>query len=145
MIRVLLVENRPAIRLGLRMRLKLEADVSIIGEPSDGLAALAQTAVLRPDVILLDIESTDMDAIRLIRAMQTASPASAIVILSLHDDSATRRRASHAGAAAFVSKHEGGDGLVHAIRKAAGGAPQPTRALSAGGPASGLTTGREGV
>ncbi len=132
MIRVLLVENRPAIRLGLRMRLKLEADVSIIGEPSDGLAALAQTAVLRPDVILLDIESTDMDAIRLIRAMQTASPASAIVILSLHDDSATRRR---------VSKHEGGDGLLHAIRKAAGGATSPTRAL----PAGGMTTGRERV
>ncbi len=145
MIRVLLVENRPTIRFGLRMRLKLEADVSIIGEPIDGLAALAQTAVLRPDVILLDIESTDMDAIRLIRAMQTASPASAIVILSLHDDSATRRRASHAGAAAFVSMHERGDGLLHAIRKAAGGAAPPTRALSAGAPASGLTTGREGV
>jgi DNA-binding NarL/FixJ family response regulator len=141
MIRVLLVENRPAIRLGLRMRLKLEADVSIIGEPSDSLAALAQTAVLRPDVILLDIESTDMDGIRLIRAMQTASPASAIVILSLHDDSATRRRASHAGAAAFVSKHERGDGLLHAIRKAAGGATSPTRAL----PAGGMTTGRERV
>src|SRR6267143_1813106 len=141
MIRVLLVENRPAIRLGLRMRLKLEADVSIIGEPSDSLAALAQTAVLRPDVILLDIESTDMDGIRLIRAMQTASPASAIVILSLHDDSATRSRASHAGAAAFVSKHERGDGLLHAIRKAAGGAASPTRAL----PAGGMTTGRERV
>jgi DNA-binding NarL/FixJ family response regulator len=141
MIRVLLVENRPAIRLGLRMRLKLEADVSIIGEPSDSLAALAQTAVLRPDVILLDIESTDMDGIRLIRAMQTASPTSAIVILSLHDDSATRRRASHAGAAAFVSKHERGDGLLHAIRKAAGGATSPTRAL----PAGGMTTGRERV
>lgn len=144
MIRVLLVENRPAIRFGLRMRLKLEADVSIIGEPSDGLAALAQTAVLRPDVILLDIESTDMDATRLIRAMQTASPASAIVILSLHDDSATRRRASQAGAAAFVSKHERGDGLLDAIRKAARGATPPTRALAAGQPVGGLTTDREG-
>jgi DNA-binding NarL/FixJ family response regulator len=145
MIRVLLVENRPAIRFGLRMRLRLEADISIIGEPGDGLAALAQTAVLRPDVILLDIESTDMDAIRLIRAMQTASPASAIVILSLHDDSVTRRRASHAGAAAFVSKHERGDGLLQAIRTAAGGAAPPTRALPAGGPAPKMTTGREGV
>ncbi len=141
MIRVLLVENRPAIRFGLRMRLKLEADVSIIGEPSDSLAALAQTAVLRPDVILLDIESTDMDAMRLIRAMQTASPASAIVILSLRDDSATRRRATHAGAAAFVSKHEGGDGLLQAIRNAAGGATPPAREL----PAGGMATGREGV
>src|SRR3989442_13774922 len=103
MIRVLLVENRPAIRLGLRMRLKLEADIAIIGEPSDGLAALAQTAVLRPDVILLDIESTDMDAVRLIRAMQSASPSSAIVILSLHDDSVPRRRASHASAVRLVS------------------------------------------
>jgi DNA-binding NarL/FixJ family response regulator len=72
MIRVLLVEDQPAIRSGLRMRLKLEPDVAVIGEPTDGLAALAQTAVLRPDVILLDIESTDMDGVRLVRAMNSA-------------------------------------------------------------------------
>jgi DNA-binding NarL/FixJ family response regulator len=134
MIRVLLAENQPAIRSGLRMRLKLEPDVTVIGEPTDSLAALAQTAVLCPDVILLDIESSDIDSIRLIKAMQSASPASAIVILSLHDDGVTRRRASNAGVAAFVSKHEGGDRLVHAIRKAAGAITPPTRALPAGQP-----------
>lgn len=119
MIRLLLVENQPAIRCGLAMRLKLEPDVTIVGEAGDGLAALSQAAVVRPDVILLDIESAGMDGVELIRALRKASPESAVVVLSLRDDAATRRRAVTAGAAAFVAKHDRGDRLAHAIRQVA--------------------------
>ncbi len=112
------------------MRLKLEPDITVIGEPGDGLAALTQAAVLRPDVILVDIESTGMDSIRLIRAMRNASPESAVVVLSLRDDVITRRRAAAAGAAIFVSKHEYGDRLLQAIRQVL--ATPPMRALPGG-------------
>jgi len=112
------------------MRLKLEPDITVIGEPGDGLAALTQAAVLRPDVILVDIESTGMDSIRLIRAMHNASPESAMVALSLRDDVITRRRAAAAGAAIFVSKHEYGDRLLQAIRQVL--ATPPIRALPGG-------------
>jgi len=133
MIRLLLIESQPAIRRGLRMRLTLEPDVTVIGEARDGLAALWQASMLRPDVILVDTESTDMDGVRLIAALRSASPESATVILSLRDDAATRRRLLAAGAAAFVSKHEYGDRLLHAIREAAATrAVPPARALPAG-------------
>jgi len=119
MIRLLLVEDQPSIRFGLRMWLKLAPDVTIVGEAGDGLGALSQAATNNPDVILLGIESGGMDSVRLIRAICSASPGSAIVILSLHDDAITRKRLLAAGAAAFVSKHEYGERLLQAIRQAA--------------------------
>ena len=121
MIRLLLVENQPAVRCGLRMWFKLAADVSIVGEAGDGLAALSQASVLRPDVIVMGIDSIDMDAIGLIKAMHKTSPESAVVILSLRDDAVARRQVEAAGAAAFVSKHEYADRLLPAIRRAAAG------------------------
>lgn len=119
MIRLLLVEDQPSIRFGLRMWLKLAPDVTIVGEAGDGLAALSQAAVVRPDVILLGNDSGGMDSIRLIKALGSTAPGSAIVILSLHDDAITRRRLLLAGAAAFVSKHDSGERVLLAIRQAA--------------------------
>jgi len=124
MIRLLLVENQPSIRFGLRMWLKLAPDVTIVGEAGDGLAALSHAAIIGPDVIVLGIESAGTDSIRLIRALRSAAPASAIVILSLLDDAISRRRLLGAGAAAFVSKHEYGERLLQAIRQVAS-PPQP--------------------
>lgn len=118
MIRLLLVENQPAVMCGLRMRLKLEPDVTVVGEAEDSLAALSRAAVVHPDVVLVDAESTEIDTLRLIGAMRRLSPESAVVVLSLRDDALTRRRALAAGAAVFVSKHEAGDRLLQAIRQA---------------------------
>jgi DNA-binding NarL/FixJ family response regulator len=101
------------------MWLKLAPGMAIVGEAGDGLAALSRAAVVRPDVILLDIESAGMDGVELIRALRKASPESAVVVLSLSDDTLTRRRAAAAGAAAFVSKHDCGDRLLQAARQAA--------------------------
>jgi len=134
MIRLLLVESQPAIRRGLRMRLTLEPDITVVGETGDSLAALWQASMLRPEVVLVDAESADIDGVRLIAALRGASPESAVVILSLRDDATTRKRLLAAGAVAFVSKHEYGDRLLHAIRQAATAATAaPTRALPAGG------------
>src|SRR3989442_9587114 len=83
MIRLLLVESQPAIRRGLQMRLTLEPDVTVIGEARDGLGALWQASMLRPDVILVDTESTDMDGVRLIAALRSASPRTAPGALAL--------------------------------------------------------------
>ncbi len=130
MIRLLLVESQPAVRCGLRMRLKLEPDVTVVGEAGDGLAALAQASVLRPDVVLMEVEASGMEGAKLIGAMRAVSPESAVVILSFRDDVASRRQALAAGAVAFVSKHEVGDRLLQAIREAASArAAQPTPAV----------------
>lgn len=131
MTRLLFLESQPAIRCGLRMRFRVEPDLVVAGEAADGLAALSQASALRPDVVVVDIDSTGMDAVELIRAVRLVSSRSAVVALSFRDDPATRKRLQAAGATAFVSKHECADRLIQAIREVTGGeaerAPAPSR------------------
>jgi DNA-binding NarL/FixJ family response regulator len=118
MITVLLVDDQPAVRAGLRMRLALEGDVLVVGEAESGARALELAPALDPNVILLDIEMPGMDGISAARLLRSVAPNCAILMLSLHDDADTRARAMQAGAAAFVSKHEAGTALPSAIRAA---------------------------
>lgn len=119
MIRVLLVDDQPAVRRGLLMRLHLEPDIQVIGEASTGREALSLAQALSPDVVLMDVEMPDMDGIEATAALRQAVSASTVVILSIHDDAQTRRRAQAAGAVAFVEKHGATDSLLAAIRQAA--------------------------
>ena len=133
MIRVLLVDDQAAVRHGLRLRLRVEPDVAVIGEAGDGATALELARKLDPDVVLMDVELPGMDGIAATTALRAAVPRTAVVILSLHDDAATRGRATAAGAVAFVTKHRMGDALLAAIQRAAGGAPVPPAAQGAEG------------
>jgi len=118
-IRVLLADDQPTIRQGLRLRLDLEPDIDVVGEASDGNDAVALASVLRPDVVIMDVRMPHLDGIDATYALRVQSPGSAVVILSLHDDAGTRNRARRAGAAAFVAKHEADHSLLNAIRDAA--------------------------
>ena len=120
MIRVLLVDDQPAARRGLRVRFHLEPDLEVVGEASTGREALTLAQTLTPDVVLMDIEMPGMDGIEATAALRTIVPQSAVVILSIHDDVQTRGRAQAAGAVAFVEKRGGTDRLLSAIRQAAG-------------------------
>src|SRR6266581_4167523 len=120
MIRVLLVDDQPAARRGLRVRFHLEPDMQVVGEASTGSEALTLVKELKPDVVLMDIEMPEMDGIEVTAALQTAVPQSAVVILSIHTDRQTRIRAQAAGAVAFVEKRGTTDTLLAAIRQAAG-------------------------
>jgi two-component system response regulator DesR len=127
MIRILLVDDQPAVRQGLRMQLALETDWSVIAEADDGGPALALTAALRPDVVVMDAEMPGMGGIAVCAALRELTPASAVVILTFYDDAATRQRALDAGAAAFVGKSEGAEALTAAIRRAAARTPPAGR------------------
>jgi DNA-binding NarL/FixJ family response regulator len=118
MITVLLVDDQPAVRAGLRMRLALEPDVLVIGEAENGTRALELAPALRPNVILLDVQMPGMDGITATRLLRSVAPRSTILILSLHDDETTRGHALSAGAHAFISKHEAGESLPAIIRAA---------------------------
>jgi len=120
MIRVLLVDDQPEVRRGLRVRLQLEPDMLVVGEASTGREALTLAPALTPDVVLLDIEMPGMDGIEATAALRTVVPLSAVVILSIHTDRQTRMRAQAAGAVAFVEKRGTTDTLLSAIRQAAG-------------------------
>ncbi|MGQ0600723.1 MAG: response regulator, partial [Anaerolineales bacterium] len=99
-----------------------------IGEAESGEAAVLLVPSLNPDVVLMDIDMPRMDGIAATAALHTAAPGSAIVILSMHDDSFLQTKAQQAGAAAFVSKHQALDELVQVIRRVAGPRPEAPRA-----------------
>lgn len=118
MIKLLLVDDQPAVRRGLRMRLALEPDICVVGEAEDGMVALELVTRLKPDVVLMDIELPRLDGIAATARLHADHPQSAVVILSLHDSENNRRRARLAGAVSFVAK-QGADGaLLDAIRAA---------------------------
>jgi DNA-binding NarL/FixJ family response regulator len=120
MIRVLLVDDQPVVRRGLRVLFRLEPDLQVVGEASTGTEALALAQTLTPDVVLMDIEMPEMDGIEATAALRRVVPQSAVVILSIHDDAQTRGRAQAAGAVAFVEKRGATEALLSAIRLAAG-------------------------
>jgi len=119
MIRLLLVDDQPVVRRGLRVRFQLEPDMQIVGEASTGREALILAQALSPDVVLMDIEMPVMDGIETTTALRTVVPQSAVVILSIHTDRQTRMRAQVAGAVAFVEKRGTTDTLLAVIRQAA--------------------------
>ncbi|GAB4197770.1 MAG: hypothetical protein OHK0022_16330 [Roseiflexaceae bacterium] len=119
MITILLVDDQPAVRRGLRMRLALEPDLAVVGEAGDAVAALCLAPALRPRIVLMDIELPQLDGIAVTAALRQSAPASRVIILSLYDSAATRAQALAAGAAAVVGKQEADAALMSAIRRAA--------------------------
>jgi DNA-binding NarL/FixJ family response regulator len=118
-IRVLLVDDQPAVRRGLMMRLQLEPDISVVGEAQDGVTAISAARELNPDVLVMDYEMPGLDGIEATRALAKTGSTSAVVMLSIHDDTAVRRAATSAGVQSFIAKHEPSERLLAAIRAAA--------------------------
>ncbi len=117
MIRLLIVEDQPAIRKGLAMRLAAEGDLSIVGEASTRESALRLTSELCPDAVLIDVDMFSMDGFEIAGSLRTVHPHSVPILLSVHDDILTRARAEMSGAAALVIKSLPADTLLRAIRQ----------------------------
>jgi DNA-binding NarL/FixJ family response regulator len=100
------------------MLLLLDPNIAVVGEASNGKEALTLVQQLCPDVVLMDIEMPEMDGISATAALHSIVPQSAVVILSIHEDSVTRTRAQVAGAAIFVAKRGSTDELLAAIHSA---------------------------
>jgi DNA-binding NarL/FixJ family response regulator len=117
MIKLLLVDDEPHIRRGLRMRLALEPDLVVVGEAGDGAEAADLARSLRPDVVLMDVSMQGLDGIAATAAVRAACPEVAVVILSLEDGARIRAQAEAAGAAAFIAKHEAIKTLIPTLRR----------------------------
>lgn len=117
MIRLLIVEDQADVRKGLHMVLDAEPDLLVIGEASDGVAALDLATVLCPDIVLMDVDMPGMDGIATAIALRSAYPQASVIILSFHDDAQMREMAADAGAAAFVAKSRPTDALLTSIRQ----------------------------
>jgi DNA-binding NarL/FixJ family response regulator len=131
-IRLLLVDDQPLIRMGLRMVLEARG-FAVAGEASDGGEAIAQAAALVPDVILMDVRMPGLDGIQATRAIVQASPGSRILILTTFDLDEYAFAALDAGASGFLLKDAQPAELAAAIEAVAGGdaavSPRVTRRL----------------
>ena len=119
-IRLLIVDDQPAVLRGLRMWLALEPDMMVVGEAANGAEVGGLIDSLDPDVVLMDVEMPGLDGVDATAVLHALRPALPVVILSMHDDIETRARAWVAGAAAFVAKHEVEPVLVRTIRNVVG-------------------------
>jgi DNA-binding NarL/FixJ family response regulator len=117
MIRVLIVDEQNEVRKGLRMRLSIEPDMTVVGEAGHVEEALALAQTLTPTVIVVDIEMRDADGVNIVERLRAAAPTAAGVVLILRSDETTRTRAQQAGAAAFLEKSGGAADLLQAIRQ----------------------------
>ena len=117
-IKVLLVDDQPSVRQGLRMRIELEPDLTVVGEADNGLEAIILMQELAPDVVVMDVAMPEMDGITATKRLRKLAPSVPVVMLSILGDAATRVLAREAGAAAFVEKQASVENLLAEIRRA---------------------------
>jgi DNA-binding NarL/FixJ family response regulator len=113
-IRVLIVDDHPMVREGVRSMLE-PAGVQIAGEAGTGEDALRMAATLTPDVVLLDLELPDLDGLAVLRRLKAQERPVAVLVVTMHDDPALVRRAVEGGAAGYVLKGVGRGELLSAL------------------------------
>jgi DNA-binding NarL/FixJ family response regulator len=119
-IRVLVVDDHPMVREGLRSMLTGDG-VEIVAEAGTAAEAVRLAGDLAPDLVLLDVELPDLDGIAALGRIKRASPAMPVLIVSMHDHPRLVRRAVEAGAAGYVLKGIGRRELLAAVRAATEG------------------------
>ena len=119
--KVLLADDHVVVRRGLRLLLDAEEDLEVVAEAGDVPEALRKVAAHRPGVLVLDLNMPGEPSLPALPRFLEASPATAIVVLTMQKDPAYAREALQAGARAFVLKESADDELVQAIRMAASG------------------------
>ena len=118
-IRVLVVDDVDETRENLMKLLSFEDDVEVVGAAPDGRLAVEATRTLHPDIVLMDITMPTMDGIAAAEAIRAECPTAQVVMMSVHDEAESLRRAMLAGAREFLVKPFGADELVVALRRVA--------------------------
>jgi len=120
-IRVLLADDHGILRAGLRALLGNEPDIEVVGEAADGEAAVAQTATLDPDVVVLDIAMPRLDGLEATRRIRDRGLRAKILILTVHAEERYLLPVLRAGGAGYVLKSGADTDLLDAIRTVARG------------------------
>lgn len=132
-IKVLLVDDQPLLRMGFRLILEGEDDVQVVGEASNGVEALAAVGALAPDVVLMDVRMPMMDGIEATGKISASPSEARVIILTTFDLDEYAFAGLQAGASAFLLKDVAPSELVQAVRLVASGdavvAPRVTQRL----------------
>lgn len=118
---IVLADDHPVVRQGLRAVLEAEPSFSILGEADDGLQAVDLVARLKPGVLVVDLMMPGLTGLEVTRRVRKDSPETQVVVLSMHASEPYVLEALRNGAAAYVLKSSQSTHLVHAVREAAAG------------------------
>ena len=153
MISVLIVDDHPVVRQGLRALLEVQDDMTVAGEAGDGPAAISLAESLRPDIVLLDLKLPGMDGVAVLSELRSRGSAARVLVLTSATEPASASLAVRSGAAGVLYKDVDPDALVRAIRSVHDGhlllaseaAGPLVRSAGTWGPGAGLDslTGRE--
>ena len=116
MIRVLVADDHPLVREGLRAAFAVEDDLVVCGTASDGAAAVRLCRELAPDVVLMDLSMPVMDGLAALRIIVAESPCARVLVFSAHGDQTTVRAAMAAGACGYALKGIPASDLADAVR-----------------------------
>ena len=123
MISVVIVDDHPIVRAGIRKVLEATGDVVVTAEGTTGADALRLVAQHRPAVLVLDVNLPDLNGVEVTRRLRQQGVTTAILILTVHHDRETVFGLLESGATGYVLKDEALETLVSAVRAAAGGRP----------------------
>jgi DNA-binding NarL/FixJ family response regulator len=121
MIRVVVVDDHPVVRAGLRGMLAAHPDIEIVGEASSAGEAVAAVLDHEPDVVLMDLRMPGTDGVQATRLVLARQPRCRVVVLTTYDNDADILHAVEAGASGYLLKDASPDELAQAIRAAAAG------------------------
>lgn len=121
LIRVLIVDDHPVVRDGLKGMLTAQPDFQVVGEVADGLQAVQQAALTRPDVVLMDLRMPNMDGVEATTRIRRAQPGVRVLVLTTYDTDAEILRAIEAGATGYILKDAPREELFRAVRATAQG------------------------
>ena len=121
MIRVLVADDHAVVREGLRTFLRLQKGIEVVGEAGDGAEAVAESARLDPDVVLMDLVMPKLDGIEAMRRIREERPATRVIVLTSFGDDDRLLPAVRAGAAGYLLKSAQPREVVRAIRAAHAG------------------------
>jgi DNA-binding NarL/FixJ family response regulator len=144
-ITVLIADDHPIVREGLRLVLQRREDLEVVGEAADGRTAIRLATQLRPDVAIIDLDMPHLDGARVIAELAHHLPSCRCLVLTLHEDDTHLSDALAAGAAGFLVKGAGSADIERAVRAAAAGqmvfapevGPRIAQAMAANRPARG--------
>jgi DNA-binding NarL/FixJ family response regulator len=119
--RILVVDDHPIVRLGIRQMLAAEPDLEVYGEAASADAARQFIERTPPDLAVIDLSLEQGSGLELIRTLRASAPTLPVLVLSMHDEALFAERVLRAGARGYIMKREAITGLVGAIRQVLSG------------------------
>jgi DNA-binding NarL/FixJ family response regulator len=130
-VHVLIVDDHPMTRSGLAHMINHQPDMIVSGEAESAAQALAALEASVPDLMLVDITLPGKSGLELIKDIKAMHPGLPVLVISMHDESLYADRVLRAGARGYITKHEGGEKLMRAVRHVLSGKVYVSEDMSA--------------